>query len=197
MTTIRRALRQCNRRPPLLRSSAARRNVAISAEPIMIRFVLNSRLISVRARNQNWKGRLTADAKEQGRINDADKNDKGYSGANCQQEEDEEIRNDQPSMKRRKPPGLPGRYCLGSDSPIIFVRLTMRLHQLRPLLVARPRDHAVERSSVYPRASLIWASKIPMQRRHWRLIRISDCRSLVPLTSARLDHTPSMLCIFG
>jgi hypothetical protein len=52
MTGVRRALRQCDDRPLLFRSSPARGN-----EPIRIWFVVNARLTSfVWTRIQNWKG---------------------------------------------------------------------------------------------------------------------------------------------
>jgi len=57
MTGIRRALCQCDDRPPILRSSPAKGNEPMSAEPSRIKFVVNARLTSfVRTRIQNWKG---------------------------------------------------------------------------------------------------------------------------------------------
>jgi hypothetical protein len=49
------------------------------------------------------KERLTANTKEQDGINDAGENNKDRNDVNCQQREDEKIKNDQLSKKRRKP----------------------------------------------------------------------------------------------
>jgi hypothetical protein len=54
-------------------------------------------------KDSELEGRLTANEEEQAGVDDAGEDDKGRSGANCRQEEDEEVGKDQPSTKRRKP----------------------------------------------------------------------------------------------
>jgi hypothetical protein len=161
-------------------------------------------------KDSELEGRLTANEEEQVGVDDAGEDDKGRRDANCRQEEDEEVRKDRPSTKRRKPL----RSARGGASRKRQPDNRRKANHASPPTPPVTRGRAA-RLCRRKKERLSWnlsADHHPLQDINPGLpnicaappsaapdtdIAILACRSLIPLTSVRLGRTPSILCIFG